>query len=117
MKNIQEFASKMFELEVNLHIMHLQTTSYAQHNALNFYQSVVELRDAFLEAWQGNYGVVTGYKQITIQEGADPVKYLEDFCTQLNTFRETLTQGYLQQMIDNIHEGIYKTLYFLKNLS
>lgn len=117
MKTVQEFGSKMFEFEVNLHIMHLQTGSYAQHNALNLYQKIVEHRDSFLEAWQGEESTVKGYPQITITEGKDPVNYLKEFKSELEEFRETLTKGYLQQMIDNILEDINSTLFFLKNLS
>lgn len=114
---VQEFATLLFELEVNLHIAHLQTTSFSQHNALNVYKDVVELRDTFLEKYQGEYGIITSYSKMEIREGIDPVKYIEEVCGKIKEFRSTLTEGYLQQLVDNILETLYGTLYFLKNLN
>lgn len=114
--NTQEFASLLFELEINLHIAHLQTGSFAAHSALNVYKDLVELRDSFLEKYQGQYSIIRNYASIQIQEGIDPVKYIQEACVQIEEYRESLEEGYLQQMVDNILEALNGTLYFLKNL-
>ena len=114
---VEEFASLLFEIEVNAHIMHLQTTSLSQHLSLNdVYQEIVELRDHFLEIYQGEFSIVKGYKSINIKEGQDPVKYLQECCSKIKEFRGTLTEGYLQQAVDNISDMLYSQLYKLRNL-
>ena len=115
---VSEFASLLFEIQVNAHIIHLQTTSYAQHKALDvLYNEMTESLDAFIEAYQGQFGIIKGYsKQIPIKEGIDPVSYLKECCVKIEEFRSTIKEGYLQQLIDNIHELIYKILYQLTNL-
>lgn len=114
---VQEFVSLLFEIEVNTHIMHLQTGSLAQHLALNdLYQGMPELRDHFCEAYQGEYTIIKGYKAVEIKEGLDPVKYLQECCTQIEAFRGTLHEGYLQQIVDDILDAIYSQVYKLRFL-
>jgi hypothetical protein len=115
--NIQEFGSLLFEIEVNTHIMHLQTTSYAEHKALNdVYEGIVGHRDSFLESYQGKYGIVKGYKSIMLYEGKDCAEYLTACVTKVDAYRLTLTEGYLQQICDDISELLRSTLYKIKFL-
>lgn len=115
--NTQEFLSSLFEIEVNIHIAHLQTTSYSEHKALDeVYSGIVDLRDRFIESYQGKYGVVKGYKSFQIKEAIDPINYLKDFCISYEEFRLTLEDGYLQQITDDILELLYSSIYKLKTL-
>lgn len=115
--NIQEFTSLLFEVEVNTHIMHLQTTSYAEHKALNdVYEDIVELRDRFIESYQGKYGIIKGYKSIMIYEGKDCVEYLTVCVNKVDSFRVNLSEGYLQQICDDISELLRSALYKIKFL-
>jgi len=117
MKSTSEFVSALFEIEVMGHIAHLQTTSFAQHAALDeLYKGMPELRDAFCEAYQGQYDIIKGYKSIPIQEGIDMVGYLRKQCIAIKEYRSTQTEGYIQQLIDNILEFIYGVEYKLRFL-
>lgn len=117
MKTIQEFASVLFEIEVNAHIAHLQTTSFAQHLALDeLYKAMPGLRDQFLENYQGQNKIITGYKPIIIKEGIDMVKYLTERRSDIFEFRSTISEGYLQQDIDDILSLLSSVIYKLKNL-
>ena len=112
-----EFATLLFEIEFNAHVAHLQTTSISQHLSLNdLYQGMVELRDRFIEAYQGQYSIINGYKSIEIKEGIDPVKYLQQCCEKIEEFRTTIKEGYLQQIIDDILDLIYSQEYKLRFL-
>jgi len=112
------FLNSLFEVEVVAHIAHLQTKSYAQHMALNsLYSDIVDLRDRFIESYQGKYGIVKGYGDIKINEGKDMCLYLSEKITLSEQTRSKLTDGYLQQIIDDIIELYASTLYKLKNLS
>lgn len=114
---VEEFISLLFEIELTTHIMHLQTTSYSQHIALNeIYSSIVDLRDRFTEGYQGKYGIVYNYSITKQPEGNDPVKYLLSKSKEIENYRLSLQDGFLQQIIDDILELIYSTVYKLKNL-
>ena len=115
--NVEQFASDLFEVEVNIHIAHLQTTSFAEHKALDaVYKDIVDLRDRFIESYQGEYDIITGYKSFEIKEGIEPISYLDGLCEKFEEYRETLEYGYLQQIIDDILELFYSAKYKLKFL-
>ena len=114
---VQDFSAKLFEIEITAHIAHAQTTSYAKHIALgSLYEDIVGLRDRFIESYQGKYGIISNYSQITIKEGVDMVTYIKECITQIEEYRLTLTDGYLQQISDDIIELLASTNYKLINL-
>lgn len=114
---VQDFSAKLFEIEVVAHIAHWQTTSYAKHMALNsLYEDIVDLRDRFIESYQGKYGIISNYSQITIKEGVDMISYIKECIKQIEEYRLTLTDGYLQQISDDIIELLASTNYKLINL-
>ena len=115
---IEKFVSDLFEIEVNIHIAHLQTSSFAEHKALDgLYKDIVDLRDRFIESYQGKFGIIKGYKSFSIQEGVNPITYLESFLLTFDEVRESLDDtGNLQQIIDDVSELIYSTIYKLKFL-
>ena len=56
--------SYLFHSRTQAHIFHLQTQSFAEHMALNtYYDGIVPLIDGIVEAYQGKYGIVKGYKK------------------------------------------------------
>lgn len=115
---VQEFIGSLFEIEVNAHIAHLQTTSYAEHKALDsLYKDIVDLRDGFIESYQGQFGIIEGYPQIKVQEFTSIVSYLTVKANAFRKYRSELTEGYLQNQVDTINELLFSTLYKLKNLS
>jgi hypothetical protein len=112
-----QFTSSLFAIEVDMHIAHLQSGSYAEHMALNeLYTGIVDLRDRFIESYQGKYGILKGYTSFSIQEGVDPITYLKNWAKEYEPYRVTLTDGYLQQICDDILELVNSTLYKLKFL-
>ena len=115
--SITTFLSSLFEVEVVAHIAHLQTKSYAQHMALNgLYSDIVDLRDRFIETYQGKYGIVKGYS-VNVKEGQDMIKYITDKMNLAEQTRLKVKDGWLQQIIDDIIELYTETLYKLKFLS
>lgn len=128
MKSINEFKAngkikdlvvKFFEARQVSHTAHLQTKSYAEHKALNsFYDDLLGLTDDFIETYQGQYGIITGYEAINIPKESDMVKYLEDFADEIKSNRENLNKEdtHLQNILDEFLSLTYKTLYKLKYL-
>jgi hypothetical protein len=115
---VQEYVSALMEIENVSHIAHLQTSSFAEHKALNeLYDGIVDQFDAYVEAYQGKYGIIKGYKSFKLEEGVDMIPYLTKKSAEFEAYRNTLTEGYLQQMVDNTQELINTTLYKLRFLS
>lgn len=115
---VQEYVSALMEIENISHIAHLQTSSFAEHKALNeLYDGIVDQFDAYVEAYQGKYGIIKGYKSFKLEEGVDMIPYLTKKASEFEAYRNTLTEGYLQQMVDNTQELINTTLYKLRFLS
>jgi len=114
---VQEFVGALFEIETTAHIAHLQTTSYAQHMALNeLYTSIVDWRDDFCESYTGKYGII---KDIPIKkepEGQDMILYIKRKALAFEEYEKSLKDGYLQQIVQSVIELIYSTIYKLKNL-
>jgi hypothetical protein len=111
-----ELLSVLFEAQVNSHIMHLQTNSLSVHLALNeLYQSLPELIDSLCESFQGNQGIIRGYSNIQISS-EDPQSFVQRIYDYVIQERDEFTDGYIQQLIDNIVEKLSGILYKLKNL-
>lgn len=103
-----------FNARTNAHIAHLQTTSFAQHKALNeFYDGILDIADSFAEASQIN-GVLTGYTLGELQP--DILKMLKSQYQQLLNLKSQFTEGHLLQLIDDATELYSTTLYKLTTL-
>lgn len=101
------------------HIMHFQTRSYAAHVALNeFYDEIIDLIDAVAEAYQGKYGIITGYNAADfILPKGEPVAYLQDLSSFVATNRDFCDDSEIQNLIDAVADQIDSTMYKLKFLS
>ncbi len=63
-----QFVSTLMASRTQAHIFHLQTPSFAAHKALNeYYENIVDIIDGLVESYQGKYGIITGYVNVTIQ--------------------------------------------------
>lgn len=107
------FVLTLFHARTDAHIMHLKTKSYSEHMALNgFYDALPDLVDAFVEAYQGKYGVIEEYPKFY-----RPLYAIEDLIDEVSICRKELPQdSELQNEIDNIANLINSTVYKLKNL-
>jgi hypothetical protein len=118
-KSIKKLVEKMFEVRQTSHNVHLQTKSYSTHKALNsYYSDILELTDNFVETWQGQYGILTGYENIQVTPIEDIVSYLEDAAKIFMTGRDSLkeTDSHLKNILDELVSTTYSTLYKLKYL-
>lgn len=53
-QSIEETFATLKQSEINAHLWHLQTSSYAEHKALNaYYDELLDLLDGLMECWQG----------------------------------------------------------------
>ena len=118
-----EFAkliSYLFHSRTQTHIFHLQTQSFAEHMALNaYYDAIVPLIDGLVEAYQGKYGIIKGYTNFNLMEYNNVqqvIEYLEVLCNAVYSTYETVSDSYIQNLLDGITELIKSTIYKLQNL-
>ena len=52
---MEKLISYLFHSQTQVHIFHLQTTSFAEHKALqDYYDGIDDLIDGLVESYQGN---------------------------------------------------------------
>jgi hypothetical protein len=116
---VAKFISTLLHSREQAHIFHLQTQSYAAHKALQgYYEDIVDLIDTYVEAYQGRYGILTGYTPATqIYEESATLKYFTGLSAFVDKIREELPQnGELNNTVDEISGLISSTVYKLRFL-
>lgn len=118
---VAELVMRCFEARTAAHLAHLRTRSYAQHKALDeFYHEIIEVTDAFIEAYQGVYGLLNDYPDVEdIEKETDVIKMLKNLRKWVLTYREDCCKGQpeLENLLDGITGLIDSTLYKLQYLS
>lgn len=120
---MNEYVGTLMQSRNQAHIFHLQTSSYAQHVALQeYYEGVVDLIDSLVEAYQGKYEILTDYKMIgvlaDIEEDDNVLTYIEKIARYCELKREKLPQdGFLNNIYDDIDTLLRTTQYKISKLS
>jgi hypothetical protein len=116
---VMQFTMCLLHSVTNGHILHLTTTSYAQHKALeNFYTGIGDLVDGFVEAFQGKYGLLHDFTADYVLPG-QPIEYLtylKDEVEMLRRSERFPQDSELQNTVDEIAQLIDSTLYKLRFL-
>lgn len=118
---IGQFISTLMSARTQAHVFHLQTPSFAAHKALNeFYEDIVDTIDTLVESYQGKYGVVKGYGNISLQEYQSCEAIIAYFNTLVMFIEKSRTMicqdSYIQNQIDELIALIYSLLYKLRFL-
>lgn len=112
-----ELIGRLFFARNVAHKEHLLTTLYARHKALNdYYDAVVGLSDKFAEAYMGKYGRPEDIPLTWAEEAEDIESFLLAIAKWLEANREMIASEddtFLQNIIDEIIELHYDTLYLL----
>ena len=101
----------LFQSRDAMHIAHLQTTSFAEHKALNaYYDGILDLTDKFTEAYFGRNKRV----EIVIPESKvlDSTTHLKELRSIVDTERSNYPSE-LQNILDEALALLDKTLYLL----
>jgi hypothetical protein len=116
------FIGTLMQSRNQAHIFHLQATgegSYASHIALQaYYEGIIPLIDGITEAYQGRYGILTGYMMTgQIKEDNATYMYFDALSKFVEKIREQIPQdSYIQNEVDNVVNLIESTKYKLRNL-
>lgn len=118
--NFVELISMLLHSRTQIHVQHLQTTSFAEHKAMNdYYDGIVGLIDGLVESYQGKHGIIKGYKSYDIVEyksGESTVKYLTELCHKVVSVNESMKDSYIKNQLDEVCELLNSTLYKLRFL-
>jgi len=114
----EKLLSQMLGTSAQAKIYHLQTSSFAEHKALNkFYKEFNDLMDKFIEAYQGCYGrIMMGcdmeVKPYTLDA---PITFLEEFKSYISGGARMLVIGNpaLTNILDEINGLVDQTIYRL----
>ena len=117
----ENFIGTLFLARDVTHSVHLNTRSYAKHKALQkFYENIIDLADAFAEAYQGRYGLIGPISLQSAKKTTNIIEFLEDQLKEIEATRYKVCDKEdtpLQQLIDNVIELYLTTLYKLRFLA
>lgn len=119
MESFAIYIGTLMQSRNQAHIYHLQTTSFAQHMALQgYYEGIIPLIDGLVESYQGMHGILRNYKMAgTIKEDDNPAMYFEGLCKFIETIKPTLPQdSFLVNQYDEVSTLLQSTKYKLKFL-
>ena len=115
-----EMVCRLLHSQTQVHILHLQTTSYSEHKALQkYYEGIDGLVDGIVESYQGKYGIIKNYKTFKIEQyknGKKTISYFERLLDIIENNRDSVDDTYIQNQIDTVQELINSTIYKLKYL-
>lgn len=109
-----QFISFLFELEMNLHIAHLQTQSYAEHMALGIWDDIADFRDSYAELLQKDE-ILKGYTPPVVREVSGTI-IIKNAVGIVQRYRSTLIETNLQNEVDTLLTTLETALYKLKFL-
>lgn len=106
-----KFIGALFHSRDTMHLTHLQTTSFAEHKALNaYYDGILDLTDSFTEVYFGRFKRI----DIVIPEAKmlSAVEHLKEMQKMIDGERDNYSSE-LQNIMDEMLGLINKTLYLL----
>ena len=116
-----DFVGMLFLARDVTHSVHLNTRSYAKHKALGkFYTGVVDLADAFAEAYQGRHGLIGPITLMSAKKTSNVVEFLQDQLAEIEANRYKFCdkeETSIQNIIDEIVALYLSTLYRLRVLA
>lgn len=119
---MKELINKLFEVREISHQMHLMAKNGTQstHEALeDFYDSLLEHIDLWVEVYQGQFELIEDYGIFSDVDFSDDIKYFEDFAIFLKQKRKEIVDDDTQHFdtfFDEVIIDTYKLLFKLKYL-
>ena len=112
-----DFIGRLLMAAPVIHMLHLQTDSYAKHIALNsLYDSLPGDVDTIAEEFQGMYGIIQSYGTYA-PFNASPIAFVEELLSYVNSKRSCMgPSSSIQSNIDVLTTSLKSCLYKLKHL-
>lgn len=115
--NCPAFIARSFALRTAAHLLHLSSTSYAQHVALNeFYEGLAPLVDDYAEVYMGLEGRIKNFPAVSPPTG-DPVDLLSVYLELVkDELAEDADSEALKSILADIEGITARAIYKLQNL-
>lgn len=117
---LDEIFAKLGWFELQSHLLHLQTKSFAEHKALDeIYQAIPDFRDSFSERIMGYQNSVVKSKQIDSLYDYSPgkpeqlINELKNFAKQVETFGSLNGMPDIENIAQDLNGTAAKCLYLL----
>ena len=112
---VGEYFLTLFHSATNTHLLHLQSRSYSQHQALGaYYDAVVDLIDSLIEAYQGKNETIVEYPVGYKPPVSDALTELKNISAYVQANRGVVgSDSELQNIGDEIQALIDSTIYKL----
>jgi hypothetical protein len=116
---IEVIAQKFSFYFEQLHLLHLQTPSYAEHQALNLWEDIVDAKDSFLEQLMGYEGRKIGsytflpLTNYVVGAPSRTVTELKEFTKQLESYATMKGYSNIGNMAQDLGGKCAKTLFLL----
>lgn len=117
---MENIADILINSQVQAHIFHLRTDSYAIHKATQeYYEQITELFDRFAENYQSIYGLIEFEEAQSFTNSAD-IDTIKDYFTKLydeidavplQGIKDRTTDSILDDILELINATIYKITY------
>jgi len=116
-KNVALFAATLLHSATNTHFFHWSTDSFSKHMALGeYYDEIVDLVDAYVEAYMGCYDKITSFPSVYHQP-KDPIVYMQSLQKFIKEARNDLPEDeQLCNLVDAIADLVDSTTYKLRFL-
>ena len=115
--NLETIAGKLTYFHEQLHLLHWQTKSYAEHKALGkLYEYIQDFKDGVIEKLMGYTGKRPGVYKIEALSAADStsvVTALMDFSSNLKRYAESNSYHDIANLADALSGEAAKTKYLL----
>jgi hypothetical protein len=117
--SMETIAAKFSYFFEQIHLLHLQTPSHAEHSALSVWEDVVNIKDTVLEELMGYEGrKIKAYKidSITDYSIGEPIRTLyelKDFAKNLQSFANLKGYSNIENLAQDLSGKAAKTLYLL----
>jgi DNA-binding ferritin-like protein len=112
-----EVVKMFFNTRDQIHYYHLQTDSYAEHKALNdFYETILDIADKFLEAYQGIHGRAQGDVSFQLKNYSKEAVTadIHNFANNVRALQNQVKANTdLVNLLDEMLNSCNKTLYLL----
>lgn len=106
----------LFSIRDKAHLMHLKTTSYAQHIALQeFYDGLMPFIDQLAEGYLGQESFEINIPESSVS-GINSLDYIEEVYNVVANFREQCSHLWAIPIYDDILVLTAGTMYKIKNL-
>ena len=121
---MEELASLLLQSRTQAHAYHWAVKGVGSHSAHlalgEYYDSIGELVDGLVEAYQGKEGLIQVSGIGTLDKNSDIkniIKYFETLCSLVAKLRQNpkLQDSWIQNDIDTVVSLLYKTKYKLVN--